>query len=90
MIHKSRVLIQESENLSPIFFEVHSFSLSSLGLDIIEVLIYFVVKSREFLTLITNYVETNHWTLFEMRLNNHEIPLPKLSGVTKKSWFAVP
>ena len=39
MIHNSRVLIQESDNLNPIFFEVQSFSLSSLGLDIVEVLV---------------------------------------------------
>ena len=29
---------KENTSLNPIFFEVHSFSLSSLGLDIVEVL----------------------------------------------------
>ena len=39
IIDNSSVLIQEIDKLNPIFFEVHSFSLSSLGLDIVEVLI---------------------------------------------------
>ena len=38
IIDNSSVLIQEIDKLNPIFFEVHSFSLSNLGLDIVEVL----------------------------------------------------
>ena len=64
-------MIQESDNLNPIFFEVHTFLYAVLGLDIVEVLVQYWFLSHVIPTL-------NHiliWSWFKQFICSHYIAL---------------